>query len=118
MQQIGPKGLTRKHFDAVARAVPFAVKVKEYRWPLDVGERTINQVLDLAPWMTRCLVQSRLDAGERNLALLIQPPGTPRQKAKSKGGLSRVFKFECKERRVAQERAAYNRRERAKHKEL
>lgn len=119
MQQIGPKGLTRKHVAAVAATVPFGAKTaKEYRWPLDVGERTLNQLLDLAPWMKRATIESRLNRGERRLEALIARPDPVAIKAGNRARMIQKIKKDRKERVIAYDRRQYLARMKAGHKEL
>lgn len=92
---------------------------REYRWPLDVGERTISQIADLAPWMTRNMIYRRLESGERRLDALIARAYVGKNRSERQRAVTKShFDYERREARIRSEKAAYFRRQKAGHKEL
>lgn len=120
MKTLAPiPGCSRKHVSAVAHHESVNAKIGEFRWPLDVGERTARQVADLAPWLNPGTIRQRLEAGERCLDKLIRKPSTPSERSKiASSNFARMFAAEAQRRLVNSERIAYYGRKKSGHKKL
>lgn len=119
MRTIGTMiGCSRRHVSTVAQAVRQTQKIGPYRWPLDVGDRTVKEIEALAPWLRPGTIQRRLDRGERKLDALIAPVNKARIAEQGRANAAKRFEAERKAQRIASERIAYFRLQAKGHKEL
>ena len=122
MRMIGLPAFSSRVVQTVALKVPAGQKAaKEYVWPLDVGPRTMAQVLESAPWLKRGTLYQRLVAGDRRFSSLIRRPdkmvgrvGTAKQQEAQH---TRAHK-KLWARTIQADRIAYMLGKRAQHKDL
>lgn len=119
MRTFGLNRMGGKHSDSIAYAMPEKKAAKEYVWELDVGPRTISDLMQ-ASGLSRATLNARLNRGCRKWEALVKPAATQAEVRKAGGALlSALRKNQAhKDRLISRDKREYYAKMREGHKKL